>query len=65
MATQSNFTRYVQIMIFYVLISYVIFPLIGYYVFGKTLQTAGHGFVIGSIISIALWYSYGRKLIHK
>jgi len=65
MVKQSNFTRYVQIMLFYVLISYVIFPLIGYYMFGKTLQVAGHGFMLGSILSIVLWYVYGRTLIHK
>ena len=63
MKASSNFMRYVQIMAFYVLISYILFPLIGYFIFGKTLQTAGHGFVIGSIVSIVLWYIYGRRLI--
>lgn len=63
MKASSNFMRYVQIMAFYVLISYILFPLIGYFIFGKTLQTAGHGFVIGSIVSIVLWYIYGRTLI--
>jgi hypothetical protein len=33
--------------------------------FGKTLQVAGHGFMLGSILSIVLWYVYGRTLIHK
>ena len=65
MSLPSNVTRYLQIMMFYVLISYIIFPLTGYFIFGKSLQSAGHGFVLGSIISIILWYSYGRKLIHK
>jgi len=65
MSLPSNVTRYLQIMVFYVLISYIIFPLTGYFMFGKSLQSAGHGFVLGSIISIILWYSYGRKLIPK
>lgn len=55
--------KYIQIMVFYVLISYILFPLIGYFMFGKTLQSAGNGFVVGSIISIVLWYVYGRTLI--
>jgi hypothetical protein len=50
-------------MVFYVLISYILFPLLGYFMFGKTLHTAGNGFAIGSIISIILWYVYGRTLI--
>lgn len=65
MSLPFNVTRYLQIMVFYVLISYIIFPLTGYFIFGKSLQSAGHGFVLGSIISIILWYSYGRKLIPK
>lgn len=65
MSLPSNVTQYLKIMIFYVFISYIIFPLSGYFIFGKSLQSAGHGFVLGSIISIILWYSYGRNLIHK
>ena len=63
MKESSNFMRYVQIMAFYVLISYIFFPLIGYFMFGKTLQSAGNGFAIGSVVSIVLWYIYGRTLI--
>ena len=63
MKASSNFMRYVQIMAFYVLISYIFFPLIGYFMFGKTLQSAGNGFAIGSVVSIVLWYIYGRTLI--
>lgn len=63
MKVSSNFMRYIQIMAFYVLISYVLFPLLGYFMFGKTLQSAGNGFAIGSVVSIVLWYIYGRTLI--
>jgi hypothetical protein len=52
-------------MAFYIFISYVLFPALGYYMFGKTLQSAGTGFVVGSVISVLLWYVYGRKLIHN
>jgi len=63
MKSNSNFMRFIQIMVFYVLISYILFPLLGYFMFGKTLQSAGNGFAIGSIISIILWYVYGRTLL--
>ena len=63
MKSYSNFMKFIQIMVFYVLISYILFPLIGYFMFGKTLQSAGNGFVVGSILSIVLWYVYGRTLI--
>ena len=51
------------IMIFYIVLSYIIFPLIFYYLAGKTLNSAGNGFVFGSIVSIILWYNYGKKMI--
>lgn len=51
------------IMGFYILLSYVLFPLAFFYLVEKSLQSAGNGFVLGSLISIALWYFYGRKLV--
>ena len=62
MATKS-YQKFIGIMVFYILLSYVIAPLISYYFMGKTLKAAGNGFVVGSIISIILWYSYGSKMI--
>ena len=54
---------FLGIMIFYIVLSYIIFPLIFYYLAGKTLLSAGNGFIVGSIISIMLWYFYGKKLV--
>ncbi len=51
------------IMGFYILLSYVVFPLGFYYLIEKSLQSAGNGFVLGSLISVALWYFYGRKIV--
>jgi hypothetical protein len=34
-----------------------------YYFVEKSLSSAGNGFVLGSLISIALWYSFGRKMV--
>jgi hypothetical protein len=30
---------------------------------GKSLASAGIGFVVGSLISIVLWFGYGSKMI--
>jgi hypothetical protein len=54
---------FASIMGFYILLSYVVFPLAFFYLVEKSLQSAGNGFVLGSLISVALWYFYGRKLV--
>lgn len=54
---------FASIMGFYILLSYIVFPLMFFYLVEKSLQSAGNGFVIGSLISIALWYFYGRKMV--
>jgi hypothetical protein len=48
---------------FYAIISYIIGPLVGYYLGGRTLTSAGTGFVFGNVISIVLWYTYGQNLV--
>jgi hypothetical protein len=48
---------------FYILLSYVLFPAVFYYFIEKSLPSAGNGFVVGSVISIALWYYFGRKMV--
>jgi len=59
----TKIKTFLGIMGFYILLSYIIFPLGFYYLLGKSLSSAGNGFIVGSIISILLWISYGRKLI--
>jgi hypothetical protein len=54
---------FIQIMGFYIVLSYVIGPVVFYFAFGRNLQAAGHGFVVGSILSILLWYKKGSKMI--
>ena len=53
----------IQIMGFYIVLSYIIGPVLFYFAFGRDLQAAGHGYVIGSILSIILWYKKGSKMI--
>jgi riboflavin transporter FmnP len=49
-------------MIFYALLSYVICPFL-FYSRKNTLANAGNGFVVGSIISIVLWFTVGQKMV--
>ena len=56
-------SKFIGIMFFYIVLSYIIGPIVGYYFLGKTAKSAGNGFVIGSILSIILWYSYGSKMV--
>ncbi len=55
--------KFIQIMAFYIVLSYVLGPIVFYYAFGETLKSAGNGFVVGSVLSIVLWYGYGSKMV--
>ena len=54
---------FLGIMAFYAVLTFVIFPVGFYYLVNKSLMTAGNGFVVGSLISIILWFVFGRTLI--
>ena len=54
---------FASIMGFYILLSYIALPLVFFYLVEKSLSSAGNGFVLGSLISVALWYFYGRKMV--
>ena len=58
----ANFQTFLGIMGFYIILSYVVFPFGFYYLVEKSLVSAGNGFVVGSLISVALWYSFGRNM---
>jgi len=62
MATMQVF---MGIMVFYAIITYIIGPIVGYYFGGRTLNSAGNGFIVGSLISIILWYSFGQKIVNR
>ena len=51
------------IMLFYAVLSFILGPIIFYFLGNKSLQSAGNGFVMFSIISIMLWFIYGRKMV--
>lgn len=52
-----------QVMLFYFALSFIICPLIMYYFISQTATSLGNGWVIGSIISIILWYTMGQQLV--
>jgi hypothetical protein len=59
----SKVQTFASILAFYILLSYVVFPSLFYYFVEKSLLSAGNGFAVGSVISIVLWYSYGKNMI--
>lgn len=61
----DNTWTFISIMLFYIVLSYLIVPLVFYYGFGKSLSRAGDGFAVGSVLSIILWYTVGSKMIKK
>jgi hypothetical protein len=58
-----NITKYTGVMAFYAVITYLLFPAIAYFLFGKTLEAAGNGFIGGSVISVVLWKIYGYGMV--
>jgi hypothetical protein len=53
---------FIGVMIFYVILSYLIMPIVFFYYVEKSLMSAGNGFIVGSLISIVLWL-YFRSYI--
>jgi hypothetical protein len=48
-----------QVMAFYALLSCVIAPLIGYKIKGQ--DGLGQGYIVGTLISLGLWLTVGKK----
>jgi hypothetical protein len=61
----DNFQLFLSVMLFYAILTFLIGPLIGYYLGGKTLLSAGNGFIVGSLLSIVLWLVVGKNLVKK
>ena len=58
-----NITKYTGVMAFYAVLTYLLFPAIAYFFFGKTLEAAGNGFIVGSVVSVVLWKVYGYGMV--
>ena len=59
----SDQTTFAMIMFFYAILSYVISPALGFFLF-KNKMGITYGIIIGSILSVLLWLQYGQKLIN-
>ena len=57
-----NSQTFIGIMAFYAVLTYIVFPLVFYYLGKKKLVNAGYGFVAGSVVSVVLWLTVGSKM---
>mgnify|MGYP006436264561 FL=1 len=64
-ASSLNMKMVAMIMVFYMFLSYVAGPMIAYHLVGKNADSIGTGLVIGSILSILMWYKYGIYMVEK
>jgi hypothetical protein len=60
----KSLTTFASIMLFYAVLACVIGPVLFYFLWKKSLNTAGNGFIAGSILSILLWLTYGKKMVN-
>lgn len=59
----ASLQMFIGTMLFYILLSYVVMPVIFYYYVEKTLLSAGNGFVAGSLLSVVLWYTFRSQIV--
>ena len=55
---------FIGVMVFYAVLSYVLMPAAFYFFVEKNLNSAGNGFVVGSLLSVVLWFNF-RSIILK
>lgn len=56
-----NSKTFMGLMLFYMVVSNILFPFI-FYSLGKSVASAGNGFVVGSLVTISLWLLFGKNL---
>lgn len=55
--------KFAMVMAFYALLAYVLMPMAFYYLMGKTVSSAGRGFIAGSVVSVMLWVFVGCDFV--
>ena len=60
----NSLKTFMSIMLFYIVITYIVFPAGFYYFTDKSLGNAGNGFVVGSVVSVLLWFKYGKNMVY-
>lgn len=59
----AGLQMFIGTMLFYILLSYVVMPIVFYYYVEKSLLSAGNGFVAGSLLSVLLWYTFRSQIV--
>ncbi len=54
------YTDFWMVMFFYALLSCFIMPFLGYYIRG--VQGLSQGYIVGTIVSLILWFTVGKKM---
>ena len=55
-------SSFLQVMGFYLGLSYIIAPTAAYYLIGKDNVTVGNAWAGGSIVSLILWFTVGKSI---
>ena len=63
MASSFPLTKFAMVMAFYAILACVLMPVLFYYLLAKTLNSAGNGFMVGSVVCILLWNFVGYHYI--
>jgi hypothetical protein len=59
----KGFQMFLGTMLFYIVLSYLLMPAAFFYFGDRTLMAAGNGFMVGSLVSVALWLSFRSYII--
>ena len=54
---------FIATLFFYIVLSYVVMPLAFFYGIEMSLISAGNGFVVGSLLSVILWYTFRSSIV--
>jgi hypothetical protein len=54
---------FIGTMLFYIFLSYILMPLVFFYFVEKSLTSAGNGFVVGSIVSVLMWFTFRSYIV--
>jgi hypothetical protein len=60
---EKGLATFSSIMLFYAVLACFLTPLVFYFIGNRSLKVAGHGFLVGSVVSMVLWVMYGSKMV--
>ena len=54
------YNEFWMVMLFYAILSCFIMPFLGYYI--KGVQGLSQGYILGTVVSVILWFAVGKKM---